>query len=172
MCVFLLFYTAHLNLQAKLCCSLRWLATLIPPRQLEEQVDSDGGKGVTVKQLLLSPYQRNSLREGVVKVLTTPSLYVSAHGSIVTDEILECGNNSFWPLIQSLAKRGIYILDEDEAVVNHTILSQRSPFKQVGLQSPSPKYVTNWIACCNYLGKPFGPIGFFDDTVFLHYRNC
>ena len=112
---------------------MRWLATLVPSRQLEEQVASDGGRSVTVKQLLLSPYQRSTLREEVVNILTTPTLYVSAHGSIIPDDQLDSDSSSFWPLIQSLAKRGIYVIEEDEAVVNHSVLSQRDPFKQVAL---------------------------------------
>lgn len=121
------------HVQSKLCCSLRWLATLVPSRHLEEQVDGHGGRRVTVKQLLLSPYQRNTLREEVISILTTPTLYISAHGCIVPDDRLDPDSSSFWPLIQCLAKRGIYVIEEDEAVVNHTVLSQRDPFKQVTL---------------------------------------
>ena len=106
---------------------------MVPPRQLQEEVGSGNGTGrVTVKQLLLSPYQRNTLREEVINLLTSPNLYICAHGTIIPNERLE-GDNTFWPLIQSLAKRGIYVLEEDESVVNHSVLAQRDSFKQVGI---------------------------------------
>ena len=121
--------------QEKLCCSLRWLSSVVPPKQLQEEVDTSSGTSerVTVKQLLLSPYQRSTVKGEVIHLLTSPNLYICAHGSIIPNEQLK-GDNTFWPLIQSLAKRGIYVLDEDESVVNHSVLAQRDPFKQVGFQ--------------------------------------
>ena len=124
--------------QEKLCCSLRWLSSVVPPRQLQEEVGSGNGTNgrVTVKQLLLSPYQRSTLREEVINLLISPNLYICAHGAIIPNERLE-GDNTFWPLIQSLAKRGIYVLEEDESVVNHPVLAQKDPFKPVSFPIPS-----------------------------------
>ena len=109
---------------------------MVPPRQLQEEVGSGNGTSgrVTVKQLLLSPYQRSTLREEVINLLTSPNLYICAHGAIIPNEQLE-GDNTFWPLIQSLAKQGIYVLEEDESVVNHSVLAQKDPFKQVGFSN-------------------------------------
>ena len=115
--------------QVKFRCSLRWLSSVVPPCQLEGEVGSDGSR-VTVKQLLLSPFQQGSLKEEVINLLTTPNLYICAHGTNIPNDQLE-GGNTFWPLIQSLAKRGIYVLEEDEAVVNHSVLAQKNPFKRV-----------------------------------------
>lgn len=94
-------------------------------------IGSDGS-GVTVKKLLLSPFQRGTLKEEVVNLLTSPSLYICAYGTILPKEQLG-SDNTFWPLIQSLAKRGIYVLEENEVVVNHSVLAQKNPFKQVSL---------------------------------------
>ena len=106
---------------------------MVPPKQLQEEVGTSNGTSdrITVKQLLLSPYQRSTVKGEVIHLLTSPNLYICAHGSIIPNEQLE-GDNTFWPLIQSLAKRGIYVLDEDESVVNHSVLAQKDPFKQVG----------------------------------------
>ena len=109
---------------------------MVPPKRLQEEVGSSSGTNdrVTVKQLLLSPYRRSTIKEEVIHLLTSPNLYICAHGAIIPNEQLE-GDNTFWPLIQSLAKRGIYVLDEDESVVNHSVLAQKDPFKQVSLQN-------------------------------------
>ena len=108
---------------------------MVPPKRLQEEVGSSSGTNdrVTVKQLLLSPYRRSTIKEEVIHLLTSPNLYICAHGAIIPNEQLE-GDNTFWPLIQNLAKRGIYVLDEDESVVNHSVLAQKDPFKQVSLQ--------------------------------------
>ena len=119
-------------LQVRLCCSLRWLSSVLPSSLLREEVASEGIRDtpLTVKQLLLSPFQRSTLKKEVVNLLTSPHLYICAHGAIVPNEQLD-SDSTFWPLIQGLSKRGIYVVDEDETVVNHTVLTQRDPFKQV-----------------------------------------
>lgn len=103
----------------------------MPPSQLQEEVGGVEPR-ITVKQLLLSPFQRNTLREEVINLLTLPDLYICAHGTIIPNKKLE-SDSTFWPLIQSLAKRGIYVLEEDEAVVNHSVLAQKDPFKRVSI---------------------------------------
>lgn len=117
----------------KLSCSLRWLSSVLPPSLLLEEVASERSNGATsptVKQLLLSPFQRSILKQDVVHLLTSPRLYLCAHDMIVPGAQLERGN-TFWPLIESLSKRGIYVVEEDETVVNHSALIQKDPFKQV-----------------------------------------
>lgn len=121
---------------------------MVPPKRLQEEVGSSSGTNdrVTVKQLLLSPYRRSTIKEEVIHLLTSPNLYICAHGAIIPNEQLE-GDNTFWPLIQSLAKRGIYVLDEDESVVNHSVLAQKDPFKQVSLQITIQLLVEVQCAC-------------------------
>ena len=115
----------------------------MPPKKLKEEVASRKVDNcVTVKQLLLGPYQKGSLKEEVVHLLTSPNLYLCAHGTIIPNEQLG-GDNTFWPLIYSLAKRGIYVMEEDESVVDHSVLEQRDPFNQVGFQCETIIYAYN-----------------------------
>jgi hypothetical protein len=139
----------------------------VPPKQLQEEVGGGNGTSdcVTVKQLLLSPYQRTTIKGEVVHLLTSPNLYICAHGAIIPNEWLE-GDNTFWPLIQSLAKRGIYVVDEDESVVNHSALAQKDPFKQVSFQILTainfPFYDHVYLFAVE---KPLGSIGCSDDSL-------
>ena len=120
-----------------------------------------------MKQLLLSPFQQGTLKEEIVNLLTSPNLYICAHGTIIPNEQLE-SDNTFWPLIQSLAKRGIYVLEEDEAVVNHSMLAQKNPFKQVSLCNVSVYYV--WLLPLS-TGKSLGLVGLFNGTLCFHCCN-
>ncbi len=138
---------------------------MVRPKQLQKEVGNGNGTSdrVTVKQLLLSPYQRSTIKEEVVHLLTSPNLYICAHGAIIPSERLE-DDNTFWPLIQSLAKRGMYVVDEDESVVNHSVLAQKDPFKQVGFQI-AIALILFFHVYLFAVEKPLGSIGCSDDSL-------
>ena len=82
-----------------------------------------------IQQLLLVPYHEGALREDIVLILTIPDLYTSVYNAILPNE--QPKEATFWPLIHSLARRGIYVIEEEGDGVNHAVLAQRSPFKKV-----------------------------------------
>ena len=65
----------------------------------------------------------------MVALLTTPVLYHSAYRAIFPSETPD--TTSFWPLIHGLAKHGIYLLEDDDVAVNHSVLAQSTPFRKV-----------------------------------------
>ena len=78
-----------------------------------------------------SMQQETQLRSEVVALLTDPNVYLSAYGVIFPQESLQRG--TFWPLIHGLARHGVYLMEGDTAV-NHTVLAQNNPFREVGGQ--------------------------------------
>ena len=72
--------------------------------------------------------QETQLRNEVVALLTDPNVYLSAYGVIFPQESLQRG--TFWPLIHGLARHGVYLMEGDTAV-NHTVLAQNNPFREV-----------------------------------------
>ena len=78
-----------------------------------------------------SMQQDTQLRSEVVALLTDPNLYLTAYGVIFPQESLQRG--TFWPLIHGLARHGVYLMEGDTAV-NHAVLAQNSPFREVGNQ--------------------------------------
>ena len=75
--------------------------------------------------------QETQLRNEVVALLTDPNVYLSAYGVIFPQESLQ--RDTFWPLIHGLARHGVYLMEGDTAV-NHTVLAQNNPFREVGGQ--------------------------------------
>ena len=73
--------------------------------------------------------KETQLKSEAVALLTDPNLYLSAYGVIFPQESLQRG--TFWPLIHGLARHGVYLMEGDTAV-NHTVLAQNSPFREVG----------------------------------------
>ena len=65
----------------------------------------------------------------MVALLSDPSLCTSAYTKLFPEEELD--GSTFWPLIQALARRGVYVVEDEDVAVNHTVLAQTSPFRQV-----------------------------------------
>ena len=78
-----------------------------------------------------SMQQETQLRSEVVALLTDHNLYLTAYGVIFPQEALQRG--TFWPLIHGLARHGVYLMEGDTAV-NHAVLAQNNPFREVGDQ--------------------------------------
>lgn len=111
-----------------MCCSLKWLSGILSecPTQLEIQ-----NLNVQIlSKLLLEPYQDGVLKSEVVLSLTHPSLYLSAYGVLIPGDQVE-DNSSFEPLIHSLARKGVYVLEEDTTIVSSSMLAQDMPFREV-----------------------------------------
>lgn len=64
-------------------------------------------------------------------MLTDAKLYVSTYCVIYPGENVE--NGSFESLIHNLAKRGGYVLEDDDVVVNGSMLAQKQPFGEVSV---------------------------------------
>lgn len=107
--------------QVKLSCSLRWLSGMLPEDHSNDRKH--------IQQLLLNPYHEGAFREELVLILTTADLYTSIYNAILPNE--QPKELTFWPLIHSLARRGIYVIEGDGDAVNHAVLAQRSPFRKV-----------------------------------------
>ena len=114
----------------------------------------------------------------MVALLTAPNLYRSAYKAIFPSETPD--SNSFWPLIHGLARHGIYLLEDDDVAVNHSVLAQTAPFRKV--RPPCMEHVAGppWsIYVCitrflltRSLGEPLGPAGWVDDSVCFFHREC
>ena len=105
----------------KLCCSLRWLYGILSKHP---------EAGYAIKSsILLEPYQEGLLRNEIVHALTNPSLYASAFGTIFSRDQLK--DTSFEGLIESLARRGGYVLEDDSTIVSGSMLAQQVPFREV-----------------------------------------
>lgn len=83
-------------------------------------------------QLLSSPYDHDGLNQQVVAILIDPSLYLTVFARIHSEEDIKRGGD-FSSLLQSLARQGVYVLEDEARVVNHSVLAQSSPFREVRL---------------------------------------
>ena len=76
------------------------------------------------------------LKSQVIALLTAATYYVKACCVIFPSESLQRFINgkpilAFWPLIHALAHHGVYAIEEDGQIVNHSALAQITPFKEV-----------------------------------------
>lgn len=88
-----------------------------------------------MSRLLLEPYQDDILKRELVCCLTSPSLYLGAYSVLFPSDSVKLLGDSFEPLIHGLAKRGVYVLEEDSTIVTDPMLTQQDPFREVGASS-------------------------------------
>ena len=106
----------------KFKCSLKWLSGILSE-----------SPGVQEQATLLEPYHDGKLKNSLVLLLTTPSLYISAYEVLFPGEHVDGG--SFEPLIHGLAKKGGYVLEDDTNIVTGPMLAQESSFMEVWLRN-------------------------------------
>ena len=70
------------------------------------------------------------LKQKVVDLLSSPVVYCAVYNSLFTPEE-QLSSTSFWPLIQHLARQGVYLMVDDDTALNHTMLASKAPFEQV-----------------------------------------
>lgn len=129
-----------------MCCSLKWLSGVIAVNTLQDDTHS----------LLLEPYENGILKSNVIGSLTNPNLYLSAYGVLFPDEHVK--NGSFESLIHSLARRGGYVLEDNDVIVTDSMLSQENPFREVN---------TGYIYMYNIKGVRRCPLDEYSEVGFL-----
>ena len=75
----------------------------------------------------------SQLKSKVVDILTSPVIYCTAYNSLLSPEE-PVSSTSFWPVIKHLARRGVYVMEDDDTPLSHTALSAKSPFREVSVQ--------------------------------------
>lgn len=75
--------------------------------------------------------QESELKGEVVMLLTDPNLYLSAYNTIFPQDLEPLERGTFWPLIHRLARHGVYLVEGNDTAVNHTVLAQNNPFREV-----------------------------------------
>ena len=75
--------------------------------------------------------QESELKGEVVALLTDPNLYMGAYDAIFPQDPEPLEGGTFWPLIHRLARLGVYLVEGNDAAVNHTALAQNNPFREV-----------------------------------------
>lgn len=109
------FVLISLLLQCVLCCSLRWLAGMLPSHH----------STIPLLQNPLSPH--GTISRELVARLTEHSVYSTVLSRVLPGEKAD----SFSSLIHILARHGVYILERDSLPVTSALLSQRKPFREV-----------------------------------------
>ena len=118
--------------QVKLSCSLKWLCRILSENDtLQELEDKQQLRNGSVKKLLLEPYNLGRLKKGVIDLLSDPGIYLGAYLTIHSGGNVE--KKSFECLIHNLAKNGGYIVEDNDVVVNGSMLAQKKPFREVNL---------------------------------------
>ena len=117
-------------LQVKLRCSLTWLHGIISESS-SLQLFQAKKPHKSFKNVLLNPYHHQNLKKDLIDLLTDPNVYASTYCVIFPREKIETG--SFEILIHNLAKRGGYVLEDDDTVVNSSMLAQKDPFRKVSV---------------------------------------
>lgn len=111
-------------------CSLKWLCRILSESFFLEELEERRllSKGA-IQKMFLEPYSHGRLKKETIDLLTDPSIYLNAYLTIYSGGKVE--EDSFECLIHNLAKKGGYVLEDNDIVVNGSMLAQKVPFREV-----------------------------------------
>ena len=80
--------------------------------------------------IIIITYLFHQTKLSIVKLLTSPLVYCSTY-QCIEHTFGDLDTQTFWPLIHILARHGIHLVDENDASINHSVLSSAKPFNEV-----------------------------------------